>query len=125
MQTFLPTFRLDCKKNYLLVTKTFLFWRQEIDPISPCLCCLFCVLFSNRDQDLAFTRMFATVKPRPMPIATYVLFTVRDGMTVTASFNMPSPASKYLQERFGMSEKNADVTAQVCTATGFKGLQKC
>ncbi|CAM9814018.1 unnamed protein product, partial [Ascophyllum nodosum] len=35
-------------------------------------------------KDLAFTRMFATVKPRPMPIATYVLFTVRDGMTVAA-----------------------------------------
>ncbi|CAN0273110.1 unnamed protein product [Ascophyllum nodosum] len=69
-------------------------------------------------KDLAFTRMFATVKPRPMPIATYVLFTVRDGMTVAASFNMPSPASKYLQERFGMSEKNADVTAQLaCPAS--------
>ena len=86
---------------------------------------VFLCVFSNRGQDLAFTRMFATVKPRPMPIATYVLFTVRDGMTVAASFNMPSPASKYLQERFGMSEKNADVTAQVCKAARFQGIQNC
>ena len=44
-------------------------------------------------------------------------------MTVAASFNMPSPVSKYLQERFGMSEQTADVTAQVCLAA-IKGHLK-
>ena len=43
-------------------------------------------------------------------------------MTVAASFNMPSPVSKYLQERFGMSEQTADVTAQVCLAAIIKGI---
>ncbi|CAM9969054.1 unnamed protein product, partial [Ascophyllum nodosum] len=69
-------------------------------------------------KDLEFTRMFSLAKPRPIPIPTYLLFTARDGMTVAASFNMPSPASKYLQERFGMSEQTADVTAQLaCPAS--------
>ena len=43
-------------------------------------------------------------------------------MTVAASFNMPSPVSKYLQERFGMAKQNADVTAQVCTSPAFWGV---
>ncbi|CAN0273225.1 unnamed protein product [Ascophyllum nodosum] len=69
-------------------------------------------------KDLEFTRMFATVKPRPVPLPTYLLFTARDGMTVAASFNMPSPVSKYLQERFGMAKQKADVTAQLaCPAS--------
>ena len=79
-------------------------------------------LFSECEQDLEFTRMFATVKPRPVPLPTYLLFTARDGMTVAASFNMPSPVSKYLQERFGMAKQKADVTAQVCTAPAFRGV---
>ncbi|CAN0060688.1 unnamed protein product [Ascophyllum nodosum] len=73
-------------------------------------------------KDLQFTRMFATVKPRPVPTPTYLLFTARDGMTVAASFNMPRPASKYLQERFGMSQKNADVTAQLACPSGIQIL---
>ena len=72
---------------------------------------------SARHQDLEFARMFATtVKPKPVPVPTFLLFTARDGMTVAASFNMPGPASKYLQERLGMPQKAADVTAQVFTA---------
>ena len=92
--------------------------RQSIDVI---LIPLF-FSFSARDQDLAFTRMFAIVKPRAIPIPTYLLFTVRDGITVAASFNMPSPVSEYLQERFGMSEQRADITAQVCTATASRSI---
>lgn len=68
----------------------------------------------NREQDREFTRMFGTLKPKPVSAPTYVLFTIRDAMTVGASFNLPDPVSLYLQERLGMSKKTADVTAQVC-----------
>ena len=64
-------------------------------------------------QDRSFTRMFGVAKPRPVPIPTYLLFTVRDASTVAAAFNLPPPVSAYLQDRFGMSKSSADVTAQV------------
>ena len=46
-------------------------------------------------------------------------------MTVAASFNMPRPVSKYLQERFGMSQKTADVTAQVFTVDASRVFFYC
>lgn len=57
--------------------------------------------------------MFGTVKPQPVPASTYFLFTLRDSMTVGASFNLPDPVSAYLQERMGLSKRAADYTAQV------------
>lgn len=57
--------------------------------------------------------MFGTVKPKPVPASTYLLFTLRDSMTVGASFNLPDPVSTYLQERMGLSKRTADYTAQV------------
>ncbi|CAM9411375.1 unnamed protein product [Ascophyllum nodosum] len=63
-------------------------------------------------KDLEFMRMFAVGKPKPIPVSTYMLFTARDGMTVAASFSMPDPVSKYLQERLGMSQKTASLTSQ-------------
>ncbi|CAM9732678.1 unnamed protein product, partial [Choristocarpus tenellus] len=46
--------------------------------------------------------MFGTTTPKPVPIPTYLLFTVRDAATVGASFNLPSPVSEYMQERWGI-----------------------
>ena len=79
--------------------------------------------FSARDQDLEFARIFATVKSKPVPVPTYLLFTARNGITVAASFNMPGPVSKYLQNRLRMSQKNADVTAQVFASEAPRGVR--
>lgn len=83
----------------------------------------------NREQDREFTRMFGTLKPKPVSASTYVLFTIRDTMTVGASFNLPDPVSIYLQKRLGMSKKTADVTAQVCAcmhaAVAWRGVGCC
>ncbi|CAM9818601.1 unnamed protein product [Chrysoparadoxa australica] len=68
-------------------------------------------------KDRAFTRMFGTTKPKALPIATYALFTVRDAATVAASFNMPAPASQWLQDAYDMQPSKADFAAQmVCPA---------
>jgi len=47
------------------------------------------------------------------PMASYLAFFARDLATVGASFNMPSPVSKLLQDEFGLSRAKADKTAQV------------
>jgi len=40
-------------------------------------------------KDSQFTRLFGTVSARPVPGPTYLLFALRDCMTVFASFNLP------------------------------------
>ncbi|CAK4033403.1 hypothetical protein AC578_10119 [Lecanosticta acicola] len=40
-------------------------------------------------KDSHFTKMFGTVSARPVPPATYLLFAIRDSMTIFASFNLP------------------------------------
>ncbi|TID20516.1 hypothetical protein E2P81_ATG05153 [Venturia nashicola] len=40
-------------------------------------------------KDTHFTRLFSPVAPRPLPYPTYVLFTLRDSLTIFASFNVP------------------------------------
>ena len=74
---------------------------------------VFCSLVA-REQDREFTRMFGATKPKSVPVPLYLLFMVRDGITIGASFNMPTPMSKYLQERAGLSDKTADIVSQVC-----------
>ncbi|CAN0081250.1 unnamed protein product [Sphacelaria rigidula] len=66
--------------------------------------------------------MFGVAKPKPVPIPTYLLFTVRDASTVAASFNLPAPVSTYLQDRFGMSKSSADFTAQMTCPAGVQFL---
>lgn len=64
-------------------------------------------------KDRAFTRMLGTVAPKPLPAASYLLFTTRDSMTIAASFNFPPYVSNALQAQMGMSQAAADFTAQL------------
>lgn len=41
-------------------------------------------------KDTHFTRLFSTTAPRPLPPASYALFTLRDSLTIFASFNVPA-----------------------------------
>lgn len=40
-------------------------------------------------KDTHFTRLFSPVAARPLPSPTYILFTLRDSLTIFASFNVP------------------------------------
>jgi hypothetical protein len=40
-------------------------------------------------KDTHFTRLFSPVAARPLPAPTYLLFTLRDSLTIFASFNVP------------------------------------
>eukprot|EP00127_Corallochytrium_limacisporum_P002242 Clim_evm30s109 gene=Clim_evmTU30s109 len=67
-------------------------------------------------KDREFTRMFGTVAPKPLPVATYGLFAVRDSMTIGASFNAPKYASAKIRQTFGeenISRQSADNVAQL------------
>ena len=67
-------------------------------------------------KDRNFTRLFGKGQPKPVPTPTYLLFVVRDSMTIGASFNAPQVMSAYMQDK-GWSESNANFTAQmVCPA---------
>eukprot|EP00475_Leptophrys_vorax_P003730 TRINITY_DN12186_c0_g3_i1.p1 TRINITY_DN12186_c0_g3~~TRINITY_DN12186_c0_g3_i1.p1 ORF type:complete len:295 (-),score=53.97 TRINITY_DN12186_c0_g3_i1:701-1540(-) len=63
-------------------------------------------------KDRIFTRLFAVVRPHAMPIPSYVLFTVRDSLTVVSSFWLPFIAAAYLQEHFGVDEQAAKMGSQ-------------
>ncbi|CAM9811544.1 unnamed protein product [Ascophyllum nodosum] len=71
-------------------------------------------------KDREFTRMFGATKPKSVPVPLYLLFMVRDGITIGASFNMPTPMSKYLQERAGLSDKTADIVSQLACPAGIQ-----
>lgn len=52
-------------------------------------------------KDNQFTRLFAASgsSPRPVPLPTFALFTVRDCLTIFASFNLPPLLAPALEER--------------------------
>ncbi|KAJ3218360.1 hypothetical protein HDU67_005909 [Dinochytrium kinnereticum] len=53
--------------------------------------------------------------PRPVPFRSYSLYTIRDSMTIFASFNLPQIVSANLVESFGMKSRSAEFAAQLVT----------
>lgn len=64
-------------------------------------------------KDYAFVRMFGSGIPKPLSLTTLSLFTVRDSLTVLASFNLPEPASIYMQRAYNFTPLTADNIAQL------------
>ncbi|CAK7264171.1 hypothetical protein SEPCBS119000_000862 [Sporothrix epigloea] len=60
-------------------------------------------------KDQVFVRMFGPpgAIPRPVPLPSYMLFALRDCMTIFASFNIPPRLGPLLNERFGMGDASA------------------
>ncbi|KAF4445122.1 hypothetical protein F53441_10964 [Fusarium austroafricanum] len=58
-------------------------------------------------KDQVFVRMFGPpgVVPRPVPLASYTLFALRDCLTIFASFNVPPLLGLYLDKRFSEEMK--------------------
>ncbi|KAI1804970.1 hypothetical protein F4811DRAFT_517516 [Daldinia bambusicola] len=67
-------------------------------------------------KDQVFVRMFGPAghgPPRPVPLPSYALFTLRDCLTIFASFNVPPLLGPYLDERV----LGASLRSQVCGTT--------
>jgi hypothetical protein len=58
-------------------------------------------------KDNQFTRLFAAPgsSPRPVPMPTFALFTIRDCLTIFASFNLPPLLAPTIDERMGTEVK--------------------
>jgi hypothetical protein len=69
-------------------------------------------------KDRAFTRMFGTVAPKGLPLASYGMFVSRDALTIAASFNMPGTVAAEFQQR-GLildDERAANAAQLLCPA---------
>jgi hypothetical protein len=58
-------------------------------------------------KDAQFSRLFAArgSTPHPVPLPTFFLFTVRDCLTIFASFNLPPILAPHLEKRMGEESK--------------------
>lgn len=65
-------------------------------------------------KDKAFARMFGNAASHSLPKLSYLLFALRDSMTVAASFNAPVYISSFLQNcSWTVSEKTSNTVAQL------------
>ncbi|CAK7244367.1 MAG: hypothetical protein STHCBS139747_005905 [Sporothrix thermara] len=60
-------------------------------------------------KDHVFVRMFGPpgVIPRPVPLPSYLLFALRDCMTIFASFNIPPLLGPFLNDRLGLGNSSS------------------
>ncbi|KAJ3067794.1 hypothetical protein HDU98_009014 [Podochytrium sp. JEL0797] len=64
-------------------------------------------------KDSLFTKWFGTVKPKPVPPLSFLLFGLRDSLTVGTSFLGPSVGSRFHQNELQVSKRAADFTTQM------------
>ena len=64
-------------------------------------------------KDRAFTRMFGKGAPKPLPLPSYALFTVRDSLTILAGFSLPPLIAESLSQQMGWNRTRADVLSQL------------
>lgn len=65
-------------------------------------------------KDKSFARMFGNAASHSLPKMSYIMFAVRDSMTVAASFNAPVYISSLLQNSsWSMAEKTSNTISQL------------
>jgi len=64
-------------------------------------------------KDRAFTRMFGVNSPRPIPKLSLACYTVRDAMTIAASFIFVEPVGIQISEKFGINRHTSTTIAQI------------
>jgi hypothetical protein len=57
-------------------------------------------------KDRNFARMFGTGTPRPVPLPSFVLFSIRDAMTIAFSFNVPAKLAPLMPNTPMMSSES-------------------
>lgn len=72
-------------------------------------------------KDMIFTKMFGVIAPTTFPLTSYALFTLRDCLTIYASFNYPPKISKTIQEYFPkLNKQRSDKLAQLSCPVGIQ-----
>ncbi|KAI8911531.1 hypothetical protein EDD86DRAFT_202641 [Gorgonomyces haynaldii] len=72
-------------------------------------------------KDRYFTRAFGKGDVKPVPALSYSLYTVRDSMSVYASFVLPPVVGAKMME-YGFSQKSSDVLSQLITPCAVQFL---
>ena len=71
-------------------------------------------------KDAAFARYFGTKAASNIPLASYLLWLVRDTMSISAAFLFPSRVSAYYQKKKNTPKSVADTTAQFAVPVGMQ-----
>merc|ERR1711953_125363 len=66
-------------------------------------------------KDRAFVRMFGTTAPKPLPLLTYVLFGIRDSMTILGSFSLVPFVGEWIHSKNSdtLSKQSSTQVAQL------------
>ena len=64
-------------------------------------------------KDRAFSRMYGTTAPRPLPITSLGCYALRDFITVSASFTLVSPVAKSIEQSTGWSSSTSLLLSQL------------
>jgi hypothetical protein len=64
-------------------------------------------------KDRAFSRMYGTVAPRPLPWGSAACYGTRDFITVGASFTLVAPIAMQLERSLGLDKSTALILSQV------------
>lgn len=64
-------------------------------------------------KDRAFSRMYGTTAPRPLPFTSLACYATRDFITVSASFTLVAPFARELQSLFGLNATTALLLSQL------------
>lgn len=65
-------------------------------------------------KDRAFSRMYGTTAPRPLPLASAACYGTRDFITIAASFTLIQPVAKHVESTFGLQKSTAMLLSQLC-----------
>lgn len=64
-------------------------------------------------KDRAFSRMYGTTAPRPIPFTSLACYGTRDFITVAASFTLVSPIARVLESELGWERSHALLVSQL------------
>jgi hypothetical protein len=64
-------------------------------------------------KDRAFSRMYGTTAPRPIPFTSLACYATRDFITVSASFTFVAPVARELESMFGIQKSTALLLSQL------------
>ena len=71
-------------------------------------------------KDAAFAKYFGTKAPSNIPLASYLIWFVRDMLSIAAAFLIPARVSAYYQKNKGTPKNKADNVAQFAVPMGMQ-----
>lgn len=71
-------------------------------------------------KDAAFARYFGNKQASNVPLVCYLIWLVRDTMSISAAFLIPERLSKVIERRQGWQKSKCDLTSQFLSPMGFQ-----